>query len=433
MEAASVTDPALKVLREAVEQYRRLVELSPDAIFVIQDGYHVFANRRGIELLGGTTLADLQRQPAIDFMPPEDHAIARERLASLIAGQSLNYVEERLVRLDGRIVHIEAAGTPITYGGRPAALVVVRDISDRKATEEALRQARERFAAAFAHAPVGMAILDDGGRVHELNPAMSAMLGLPPSDLVGKNVSDIVHPDDLPRALDGFAAVLSREAEVATGEVRIRRADGGTRWVLASASRAGDGDATDEPSLILHVVDITVNKDAEERLSHQALHDALTGLPNRALFLDRLEHALATLPREDGTLALFFLDLDGFKTVNDTLGHARGDDLLVEIARRLHATVRASDTLARFGGDEFALLVHDPGASDVEELAELAERIGAAVRPPVRLAGQEVSVNASIGIAATRGDVSGGELLRRADVAMYEAKKRAVGWRVYRA
>ncbi len=290
---------------------------------------------------------------------------------------------------------------------------------------ERCRRLAEHFVTAFRYAPVGMAILDAAGRLAEVNPALCDMLGTSAADCTGASMDRFVHPADLPAAAAAFRRLVQAHLAANNQELRVVRPDGMTRWALASTSPSGESD-----SYILQLVDITARKDAEQRLVHQALHDALTGLPNRVLFLDRLGQALTALTRDPGMVAVLFLDLDGFKSVNDTLGHARGDDLLKEIGSRLRHTVRASDTLARFGGDEFALLVHDLGAAS--QAVELAERVVAAIRPPVRIDEHERSVTASIGIAVTSGSQDAGELLRRADVAMYQAKADLAGWVVYR-
>jgi diguanylate cyclase (GGDEF)-like protein len=170
---------------------------------------------------------------------------------------------------------------------------------------------------------------------------------------------------------------------------------------------------------VLNSRDVTERIELQEQLTHQAFHDALTGLANRALFRDRLDHELARAARSDHQIAVFLVDLDGFKQVNDSLGHDAGDELLRVVARRFEEVVRASDTVARFGGDEFALLLEDVGE---EEAVALARRLLEQLSEPIPITGRKIALGSSIGIVLSSGDASSEELVRDADVAMYAAK-----------
>ena len=209
-----------------------------------------------------------------------------------------------------------------------------------------------------------------------------------------------------------------------TTQWRIRHRDGSWRHVEVVANNLL-GDPTVE-GIVLTMRDVSERKALEEELKHQAFHDALSGLANRALFLDRLEHALARAARSQSLLAVLFLDLDDFKLVNDSFGHAAGDGLLVAVAGRLASSLRAGDTAARFGGDEFAVLLEE--ISGFEEACQVAERIIGELRVPLAIDDHEVQVHASIGIAISPAGVEDpAELLQAADVAMYSAKSRGKG------
>ena len=252
-------------------------------------------------------------------------------------------------------------------------------------------------------------------------PSAKRILGYEDGTLEGEKLISLLHPSDVERALGALAGVI-RGADVAhRTEWRIRHRDGHWNEVEAVITNLL-ADPTVE-GIVVTLRDVSEQKGLEEELKHQAFHDALTGLPNRALFRDRLDQALARSARHGAPLAVLFLDLDDFKIVNDSRGHGAGDDLLVAVAHRLSSTLRSGDTAARFGGDEFAILVEE-----AEEAGQLAERILADLRAPVVFADGEVLIHASIGVAVNGADLEGAAaLLQAADVAMYAAKTTGKG------
>ena len=258
-----------------------------------------------------------------------------------------------------------------------------------------------------------LASIDAQGSFVRLNPAWEYVLGWTVAELIGRPAVELVHPDDVARTL----AILDSElpdggAETAVERFsnRYLRRDGSYRWLRWSARRVGG-------TWYAVARDVTDHKLLEE----QALRDPLTGLPNRTAFVDRLNHALDALQRRPGMVAVVFVDLDHFKRINDAHGHEVGDRFLAAIAEHLRSTLRRSDTVARFGGDEFVILVeHSAGAQD---LAEVGERVVTALERPFALGGEELRSSGSVGIAVTdRPDVRPETLLREADVAMYRAK-----------
>jgi diguanylate cyclase (GGDEF)-like protein len=231
---------------------------------------------------------------------------------------------------------------------------------------------------------------------------------------------DLVHPGDI-RSFDAVFNQLGKGGSTTfRADCRLLAAGGREVWALVAGATL-EAVAGGRAEVIVQVEDVTARKVAEAWLVHQTLHDALTGLPNRVLFQDRLEHALAGLDRRHGSVGVFYIDLDEFKAVNDTLGHEHGDALLAEIGRRVSAVVRPSDTVARLGGDEFVVLAE--GLSGPEEAAEIAGRIVVAVAAPARLAGSEITPSVSVGVAlATERHRTPTLLLSEADTAMYRAK-----------
>lgn len=278
-----------------------------------------------------------------------------------------------------------------------------------------LRQAHDQFEAAFEHASIGMALLDGERRILQANPSLAGLLGVSAAELRGSSFVDWAAGSDRVELEDALAG-LSAGLPGLRAEVRFRRTDGSVRWGLVAASWLA-GSAGVPPRIVAQVENVHSRKSAEARLEHQAQHDALTGLPNRFLLLARLESALAA----DDDLCLVFLDLDRFKIVNDGLGHAAGDRLLVEVAARLRAGSRPGDVVVRLGGDEFVVLCH--GVRTEQEARAVAERVLSALRAPVRLeARSEVVPLASAGVALSAPGCTAETLLRDADTAMYGAK-----------
>jgi diguanylate cyclase (GGDEF)-like protein/PAS domain S-box-containing protein len=276
------------------------------------------------------------------------------------------------------------------------------------------------FRLAFEHGAVGIAVHDPGGALVNANAAIHALLGREPVDLAA--LVDAFHPEERMGLHRRLRSLVAGEGSAVVAEHRLAQdRDSANRCVRLHVSTVSDRSGA-VVALVTHVVDVTEQHEHARELLHQTLHDALTGLPNRTLLRDRLEHALSRTARAaERSIAVLYLDLDHFKTVNDSLGHACGDEVLVETATRLQAAVRPSDTVARFGGDEFVVCCEDIHGSN--EAVNLAERILAALRTPFHPSGHELTLSTSIGIAlARRPGETGDELLRDADAALYAAK-----------
>jgi diguanylate cyclase (GGDEF)-like protein len=283
------------------------------------------------------------------------------------------------------------------------------------------------FEAIVDHAVGPLLVVDQHGRVSMATLPMGRALRVESTDLLGKRLVDLVHPDDV-EAVNRLQ-IQPRAALTCCVVCRLRLP--GDEWLDAELALTDLRDNSAVHGIVVALRDTSHRRLADEALVHTALHDPLTGLPNRALLLDRLAQALARAARTGGQAALLFLDLDNFKVVNDSLGHLAGDLLLIELAHRLQSSVRAADTVARFGGDEFAILLEDVG--DAAEAVAKAERLANAVREPLEVDGREVRPNVSIGVALNT--VSGDQpedLVRRADLAMYQAKAAGKGrWSVF--
>ncbi|MHB2015489.1 MAG: putative bifunctional diguanylate cyclase/phosphodiesterase [Candidatus Xenobia bacterium] len=303
------------------------------------------------------------------------------------------------------------------------AVVVARDITDRKRGEEALKESEERYAVAVHGANDGL--WDWNLKTNEIyySPRWKSMLGWE-ADSVGNSPLEWfsrVHPDDLKRLQMDIAAHLKGTTTHFENEHRMLHRDGSYKWMLSRGLAVRDG-ADSAYRMAGSQSDITKRRIAEEQLIHHAFHDGLTGLPNRSLFMDRLERALERARRRrDYAFAVIFLDLDRFKIINDSLGHMAGDQLLFGIAQRLKQALRPSDTVARLGGDEFAVLLDD--IKEPSDSSIVADRIQKALTLPFDMSGQEVFTTASIGIALSSSEYERPEdFLRDADTAMYRAK-----------
>ena len=280
--------------------------------------------------------------------------------------------------------------------------------------------AEERFRRAFDDSRVGMAVISTNGRFQRVNRALCELTGYPRDELVGKTFGEITHPDDVDANLDALRDLIEGERYGYRTEKRYIHADGHALWVSLNLSPIYDGENGAPSYLIAQIEDVSDRKESEERLTRQALHDSLTGLPNRTLFSDRVR--MASARRGIRGCAIIYLDLDGFKLVNDTLGHAAGDQVLIEVGRRLERLLRVGDTLARLGGDEFALLCEE--VSD-EEVRAIADRVIEAMAEPIDLQERAITQAASIGVALYPAEgipIEPDQVLGEADVAMYRAK-----------
>ncbi len=292
---------------------------------------------------------------------------------------------------------------------------------------QAAQQREQYFRALVEHATDLMLIVGAEETVTYASPSHEALLGISAQRLLGTHLAAWLHPDDAEHLTAALAGAGRYGGSFVVGEVRMQHADGSWRILEVKAN-----DRSSDPAIrgiILNSRDITERKQIEEALQHQAMHDVLTGMPNRALFGDRIEQALRVARREQTSLAMCLLDLDRFKEVNDAFGHGFGDLVLKVVAERLRAAVRAPDTIARLGGDEFAIILPD---ANEQTAVDIAARIGRALQKPIEIEGHCPTMAASIGIALypLHGD-DAATLVAHADVAMYAAKHAGSGHALY--
>lgn len=332
--------------------------------------------------------------------------------------------EYRIIRPDESICWVRVRAFPVrdVMGKVNRFVGIAEDITKRREAEEALRKSEEQFRLTFEMAPIGMAISTLKGKFTRVNHALCNALGYSQAELLELSFAEISHPDDWETHHNLEQMLIDSEESNFQIEKRFIAKDG--RIVDTLLKVLVVCDANNKP---LHfnnqIVDITERKHMEQQLIHDALHDTLTGLPNRALFMDRLEQQLKRSQRQGGYLfAVLFLDLDRFKVVNDSVGHLIGDKLLIEIGRRLEKSVAPTDTVARLGGDEFTILLED--ISSKSQAILVAESIYQTLTFPFHIQGLELFTTASIGIAlSSQGYEKPEDILRDADLTMYSAKE----------
>jgi diguanylate cyclase (GGDEF)-like protein/PAS domain S-box-containing protein len=415
----------LAELVAAQAEVRRLLDELPEAVVTV-DGDAVVrsANASAVAACGpglvGSSLVELTAEVdraamasawrrAIDGEPVEPV------LARLAGATAEHAAGDMLVEVT---FHVALSGDTVERADR-RTVVRLRDVSEREHHLQALAQARLRFQQAFHSAPTGMALVRvDDGRILDANQSLAEMLDMEPAVLVGRTLREFTHPDDVRAAVPHVARLELGIVDSYRLDQRYQRSDGEFVWARTRVSiTEDDGTAL----AITHIEDVTEQRRIAEQLTYAANHDDLTGLPNRSWLMHLLDERLAeALP---GSIAVLFVDLDHFKVVNDSLGHGVGDELLRAMAERLRIVVREEDVLARFGGDEFIIVLggvdgeHDPG--------EVAERLRRVLHEPVLVGEHELFVTASIGFSSNVDrTMTPNDLLRDADAAMYRAKAR---------
>ena len=326
----------------------------------------------------------------------------------------------RNYRKDGTLFWNEVSISPVHDGAGKLVNYIggQNDITERKALESQL--AEDRFRSLVQNASDVVALLGDDGSVLYQSPAAERILGYKPENMMDRSAFDstLIHPEDLPKARALFAELLASPDKEAAAEVRVRHADGSWRWIEAVGRNL-----LDDPNvggIVANYRDTTERKEYEAQLKHRAFHDPLTDLPNRALFADRLERALARAGRRRELVAVLYLDMDRFKLVNDSMGHEAGDEVLRQMAQRLRECLRPADTASRLSGDEFVVLLEDVASED--DARVVVERITRRMHTPFEIKGRQLKLSASIGMALGGGRGAPEDLLRAADVAMYRAK-----------
>ncbi|MEI8081114.1 MAG: PAS domain S-box protein [Actinomycetes bacterium] len=428
-----VTDLVLarQALAESERRYRLLAENGTDMVYLVNPaGVFTWASPATSQLLGYTPADLVGTMKFQDLVHPDDLSVIRSVISRIEQSETRVMFELRLRTAAGEYRWMSGStsrafdvdGTPLRSG-----IGSLRDINEQveaqlglTATAAALEESERTFHLAMEGSPQGMAIISPDLRFQQVNPALCSMLGKDETWLLSHSVRDVIDPDDLVDDLADRAALLAGDCAPNVRECRWLKSDGSPLWVVQST-----GLLRDEAQLplfyVTHVHDNTEAHRHQEWLSHRASHDSLTGLLNREELQERIGTVLATRSQFSGTPALLFCDLDYFKDVNDTYGHAVGDEVLRITAERISASLRVGDEVTRLGGDEFVVVL--PEVPDLTAAAYVAEKVRRSVSEPIQISNNVITIQISVGIALATPTVDAHRLLRNADAALYGAKQ----------
>jgi diguanylate cyclase (GGDEF)-like protein/PAS domain S-box-containing protein len=405
-----------RAAEEATRFQAALLDAVGQAVIATDPSGKILYWNRQAEVLYGWSAAEVAGRSVLEVTPALRSAMQAEELMTAL-GQGQSWTGDLLARRrDGTTFPAMVTNTPVldAEGQLVAVIGVSSDITERQRAEEAMRQL-SHIVASSGDAIIGK---DLSGKIISWNRAAERLYGYLAEDVIGKHISVLAPPE----RLDELAGVLENiraGQTVSDLETQRRHRDGRILDVALTVSPVYDASSNLIGASAI-ARDVTERKQMQYALEHQALHDALTGLPNRVLAGDRLQHALVASARTQTPVAVLFLDLDNFKNINDATGHQTGDAVLVEVARRLQCSIRPGDTVARFGGDEFVILCE---GADEESAAVVANRCLEALADPIDVGARTIYVSASLGIAVSP-PLDGSDLLRFADAAMYDAKAR---------
>jgi len=405
-------------LRESEERYVDIFDNTSDLIQCLgPDGRFLYTNRTWREVMGYTE-EEVKSLSLFDVLHPDSTVCCADRFKRLMDGEALSCITFKFLTKSGKTVYLLGdCGSIIKDGGAVSTRGIFKNVTDTVAAQEALRRTEARYQALYENAPDIFTTISPAGEILTINHTGADMLGYEVAELIGESAAKLIHPEDQQRV---FTVIDKQFREPSAGEdieYRKIRKNGSVIWVHQRATLEPGA----EPKMLIVCRDVTDRHDLEVQLAHQASHDALTNLINRREFERRFQRLLSADNDPADRHALCFLDLDQFKLINDTCGHIAGDELLRQVAALLQGQLRSRDTLARVGGDEFAVLMEH---STLNQAARLAEKLRAAVGNfRFHWRSQRFSIGVSIGIVPVVPGQSMVDTLTRADMACYEAKK----------
>ena len=407
-------------LQQQVHFTRALLDAIPNPVyFKDRDGRYGVYNRAFDELFGGGQ--DWIGKTVHDMFPGNSAVEHEARDKPLYERPASTTYEMMVPTSDGdtrQMLYNKVSF--VDQRGEIAGLIgVITDVTRYKETERALEASEARFRVLTESSLDLISVLDADGAIQYQSPALRHLLGYEPADTVGKNVSELVHQDDIETVRAALRRIIESRQSIEPVEFRIRHRDG--MWRTFESLGTNCLSNPHIHGVVFNSRDVTDRKVIQQRIQHLAYHDNLTGLPNRSLLQDRLAHSIARAERSNRKVAVLFIDLDNFKNINDTLGHDVGDELLRQVSRRLSECVRLEDTIARQGGDEFIVLLDS--LEDGRGASVVAQKILNSLRAPFILSGIEQHVSGSVGIALYPEDGRDAQtLMKNADTAMFHGK-----------
>jgi diguanylate cyclase (GGDEF)-like protein/PAS domain S-box-containing protein len=412
-------------LRKSEQRLRQLIASALDAVVTI-DGQSVIVewNPQAEITFGFTARQMIGRVLPPSMLEQRDYRMIQRLLTRARHDQKKRNVRRRIETVargaNGHPFPIEMTIEQVGSGSDQLFTAFIRDISERKRSQLELEQRERRFRTIFEKSWSGVALLDPNLCFSFAASSTSNILGYNETELIGASMFDFIHPRERNAAQRLFESLAMTPTKEAHGELRFRHKNGTWVWLEGFAQNLLH--ETSVKAIVLNYRDVTQRRMTEKQLEYRAHYDALTGLPNRVLFRDRVVNGLAQAHRNHRGLAMMYLDLDHFKLVNDGLGHSFGDALLAAVASRLQKSLRASDTISRIGGDEFAILIND--SIDSNAVASIARKLLDTLAEPFRIDDHDLYVTASIGISLYPSDGADVEtLVKCADAAMYRAKE----------
>lgn len=415
-----------ELLRASEERYRHLAEMSPDGIIVNVNGAYVYANQAAARILGTSLPQEIIGRSMYDFIEEQQRHFIVERAQRFLMRECETLAPIDLIfrRLGGEAIDVQLTARWTTWAKQSAIQIMLRDVTELKQAQNRLRVASERLHFALESAGEGIWDWDIANDKYEFSSGVRTLLAIPLHEPIPECISssNCIHPDDAGRVRGALEAYLAGATASYECEFRIQARDGQWKWVLSRGTIVSrDVDA--KPLIMTGTMsDITERKESEATVWRHANLDALTGIPNRRLFRERLEMEMLRSRRYKHQVAILYIDLDRFKEVNDLYGHDAGDIVLVEAVQRMQRCVRQTDTIARLGGDEFAIMMTELDNS--RHVDYVCQNLLTGFSTPFQVKKNHAYVTASIGVALYPIDAAEPEdLLRRADQAMFAAKR----------
>jgi diguanylate cyclase (GGDEF)-like protein/PAS domain S-box-containing protein len=417
-------------LKESEKQYRLLADNVHDVIFVLDMNMNYLYISPSVKVLRGYEPEEAMKLSAMETVTPASWDLAVRALAEFMEVDKSEHrelpkpkiLQLEMRRKDGTTIWTEVKFSIVRDENQQPVNIIglTRDITERKQAEDALRESKERYRLLVENARDIIFRTDDTGHFTFINPVMMHITGYSEEEIIGKHYKMMIRPDKFKEVITLFASQYENRVQNTYCEFPIITKDGHEIWLGENTQLLMENDRVSGFQAVAR--DITERMRMEGEIQYLATHDNLTGLPNRLMFSQMLNHAIETAKRYQRQFAVLFIDLDRFKIINDTLGHEAGDQLLQEIAARLMQSLRAVDAVGRLGGDEFVILIEE--VSDSKQVAAVAHKILTSVIKPITLMGQENRITASIGISMYPKDAQDEQsLMKNADIAMYLAKE----------